>query len=316
MNDVACPESLAIAARRGALSEADAIVWAKHLSACATCRMSERLATDFAAELPAAPDDADRIAFAVDRVMRARSRRPATWSARPMRVLALAAGVLFLVVGVASAGYYAVRATRSKPEPLTVPEAQPAAHHRAKVVAADPVPDPLPEADLPTQDMPAEAQPSMVIVPHVRSSVANKPKSVVHPSEVVPPKSAPAIGKEALFSQANDARRTGDLPTAVHLYEELQQRFAGSREARLSHISLGRVLLDGGKPAQALAQFDGYLSNGKEDVLSAEALYGRGRSLGALGRRDEARATWQTLKDRYPASAYADMATKYLGDGR
>src|SRR5262249_22054198 len=66
----------------------------------------------------------------------------------------------------------------------------------------------------------------------------------------------------ALFHAANEARRTGDDERAVALYRSLEAQYPKSEEARLSHATLGRLMLDRGDPKRALADFDEYLSHG------------------------------------------------------
>jgi TolA-binding protein len=45
-----------------------------------------------------------------------------------------------------------------------------------------------------------------------------------------------------------------------------------------------------------------------------EALYGRGRSLAALGNRSEEQRTWTRLLDQFPESPYAGHARRRLSE--
>ncbi len=112
-----------------------------------------------------------------------------------------------------------------------------------------------------------------------------------------------------LFGRANDARRKGRDAEATSTYRALQQLFPTSPEAVASHMSLGRLLLDGHHdPGSALAEFDRYLANGSHSELREEALIGRALALGQLQRAEEERRAWQTLLREYPSSMYADQA--------
>jgi TolA-binding protein len=82
-------------------------------------------------------------------------------------------------------------------------------------------------------------------------------------------------------------------------------------EAHVSHVSLGRLLLERGLWADAVPQLDAYLATG--GTLAPEALYGKARALDALGRRDDGAAAWRELARRYPDSVYADQAEQRLG---
>ena len=77
-------------------------------------------------------------------------------------------------------------------------------------------------------------------------------------------------------------RRSRRGPPA--LYTKLQTKFPGSDEARLSHVSLGKLLLSSGKAADAERQFALYVAAGSRELVE-EALVGRAESLQRLGRR-------------------------------
>src|SRR6185295_9306386 len=88
-----------------------------------------------------------------------------------------------------------------------------------------------------------------------------------------------------LFGDANQARRSGDIGRASGLYHLLQDQFPGSAEADLSRVTLALLLLDNGDAQGALSGFERYLA-GSSRGLEAEALVGRARALGRLGRRE------------------------------
>ncbi len=114
-----------------------------------------------------------------------------------------------------------------------------------------------------------------------------------------------------LFGEANQARRAGDVGRASGLYHLLQDQFPGSPEAELSRVTLAMLLLDNGDAQGALSGFERYLA-GSSRGLEAEALVGRARALGRLGRRDQEAAAWREVQGKYPRSIYGRQATERL----
>lgn len=79
----------------------------------------------------------------------------------------------------------------------------------------------------------------------------------------------------------------------------------------MSYVTLGRLELDRGHPAVALAQFERYLAT-KTVELREDALVGRATALESLGRAgDEARA-WELLLAEYPRTLLATHAKERL----
>lgn len=115
----------------------------------------------------------------------------------------------------------------------------------------------------------------------------------------------------ALFRAANEARRGGDDAKAVSLYRALENEFPSSAEARLSHATLGRLMLDRGDPRAALGDFDEYLSKGGT-ALGEEALVGRALAFGKLGDRASEVAAWREVLHRFPKSIHARLARSRL----
>jgi outer membrane protein assembly factor BamD (BamD/ComL family) len=114
-----------------------------------------------------------------------------------------------------------------------------------------------------------------------------------------------------LFSEANQARRSGDIGRASGLYQLLQEQYPGSPEAELSRVTLALLLLDSGDAQGALKGFERYLAGGSRG-LEAEALVGRARALGRLGRRDLEAAAWHEVQRKFPRSIYGRQATERL----
>jgi len=114
-----------------------------------------------------------------------------------------------------------------------------------------------------------------------------------------------------LFGEANQARRSGDVGRASGLYHLLQDQFPSSPEAELSRVTLALLLLDNGDAQGALSGFERYLA-GSSRGLEAEALVGRARALGRLGRRDLEAAAWREVQRKYARSIYGRQATERL----
>jgi TolA-binding protein len=178
--------------------------------------------------------------------------------------------------------------------------------------------DRVPEAPSPRPALDERARPSAV--EHVEpaspraSAHARKAHGGVHgaaTSEAVAVLDTDAA--RDWFRKANAARRDGDLASASALYTGLQSKFPTSDEARLSHVSLGKLLLSSGKAADAERQFSLYIAAGGGE-LAEEALVGRAESLHRLGRTAEERKTWQSLLRDSPAGIYAARAKQRLED--
>jgi TolA-binding protein len=122
----------------------------------------------------------------------------------------------------------------------------------------------------------------------------------------------PTLGAERLFREANAARHAGDLAGARALYLRLEREFPDTEEARLSHGSLGKLLLAMGRAQEAERQFEGYLAGRQE--LAEEALFGRAQSLAELDSPVEEQRVWARLLREYPNSVYAARARARLAE--
>ena len=127
---------------------------------------------------------------------------------------------------------------------------------------------------------------------------------------------APRVQPSAalLFARASDLRDRNRADEAIAVFRKLQQLFPKTRESRVSFAVAGRMLLDRGRPAQALAQFDRHLAYGGE--ASQEALAGRAIALGQMGRLSAERETWQRMLDSYPGTVYTSQARERLAQTR
>jgi TolA-binding protein len=288
---IPCPEDLLGLRRAGQLDPGQARLLDEHLQSCADCALDESLHESFEKGGPAQVMDDQLIARAVDATLLQRRRR------RTRRSWILAVGIsagLIMATGLASAAaWFYGRATTTRSVSQTAP---------APTMLAPQAPSAMPEL-APPEPTPAE-QPRP---PSARPRVHRRPMVLDEPA------AAPALDVKALFAAANEARRAGQPDRAGELYMELQRRFPESREAQLSLVSFGRILLDRGRAGEALAQFERHLRSSPAGVLAAEALYGQARALTHLHREAEARRCWTDLLARFPDSIYADVARSQLG---
>jgi TolA-binding protein len=148
----------------------------------------------------------------------------------------------------------------------------------------------------------------------LRSAAPPASSSALAPEAVpgaVPPVLAPDETARSLFLRANQLRRN-DWTAAATLYELLLQRFAGSTEAGVAEMALGKHALDEGHSSEALRWFRAYQQRPSGE-LTSEALWGEARALESLGETAGARVVWRRLVTDYPASAYAAVARQQLG---
>jgi TolA-binding protein len=250
------------------------------------------IADDFDQVGVADPEDIERIARIAARARQVYERPSATGMRFRSSRLAwpLAAAAVVIAGAAVAGGWGPLRSERHEVQSVETraPEPPPAR-------AVPPAPRPA-ASEAPAEENTPPPEPS-------KPPVIRVPKRAA----VAPPATA-----EELYRSANEARRGGQPAQAVARYRRLQRQFPGSGEARLSHVSLGRLLLQRGSAAAALAQFDAYLAGGNGQRLAAEALFGRGRALQALGRRTEEVQNWSRLIGQYPDSAYADHANRRL----
>lgn len=117
-----------------------------------------------------------------------------------------------------------------------------------------------------------------------------------------------------LFSEANAARRRGDIEQSRRNYRALRAAYPMAKEAALSYALQARFELQHGFAAEALRQFDQYLLVAPRGPLAEESLEGRAAACRHLGRQAEEKETWRELLKRYPGSVYVTMARKRLGE--
>jgi tetratricopeptide (TPR) repeat protein len=160
---------------------------------------------------------------------------------------------------------------------------------------------------------PAEPPPARLAPPPVAPPVeVPAPAEQPRPSGLAPRASAPrpAITATLLFERAGKLRREGHADDAIAVYRRLQESFPEAREAQLSFALAGQLLLERGRPEDALAQFDRHPKLGGD--VGEEALAGRAAALEQLNRNADAIAAWKSLLERYPGSIYAARARARL----
>jgi TolA-binding protein len=124
----------------------------------------------------------------------------------------------------------------------------------------------------------------------------------------------PSETPASLLRLAGEARGRGDVEAASTLYRRLQREYGDTREAAVSAVPWGGLLLRQSQSERALEQFDRYLKTEPRGNLLPEALYGRGRALAALGRAADEKQTWRRLLADTPGSAYESHARRRLDE--
>ncbi len=301
-----CSDELLVRARRNSLSPLERTRLEIHLARCEACALELRWGRAFDRALgERTGDDLLAARIATDVIHRwapgHRSRRP-----RRTRISWLAfAAALVAVAGVASAAFWDRLSVVSPARFFRVPRAAPSA---ADVGRAAPASDGRPiDATGPlaqTAPSPVDSEPATPAAPVARHRDARMSIDV----EGTTP--------DQLFVRANDARHRGDLRAAVTLYRALERQYPDAREATLSRVLLGRILLmdEIGDPEGALTQLDAYLASAPDGALVEEALWARGRALDRLGRTSDARDAWRKLLARFPDSIYGAHARQRLGE--
>lgn len=296
-------ELLDRAARGEALSTQEQSHLDAHLVACPACRFERQARADFAA-LPDLPLDVDAV---VTRALAGlpsqapapqRRRRP---SAAFIAVAAsLAAAVSFGAIGLARP--LAVLLGLVAPPP---PAVVPAPSH-----------EPAPPPERATPPPRASDEPSIQPEPAAPPAPPTPPRvTAVRPPSPPPPPPAPAPKPSAseLFREATAARVDGRRDEAERLYRELTREHPESTEAITAHAVLGKLLLDVGRPAEALPELEASLSE-PDAGLREDALAAKAAALEALGNRQKARAAWRQLLDEFPSSIHARRARERLED--
>jgi TolA-binding protein len=294
------PEELLEKEARGALRDSERIRLETHAAQCATCRVERAMRADFGAELANdVPEPSLTALLRVESILkseapvrvleRRRVPRWATWAVAAAALLA--ASVAGATVGERAWTRFVgpVPTAASSVDALVPATPTHVKHpHRAPPAAASTV----------AAQAPAAIEPIDTLLPAPTAAV---------PVEVRAPRPSPNAEAAILFDAASAARRRADYPRAIALHRELESRFGSSREAQVSRATLGRLLLDRGDAAGALASFDAYLASGAGE-LREETMAGRASALDHLGRASDARSAWESLLVLFPSTPYAAHA--------
>ena len=274
------PEELIDRVRRGSLAPEAQATLQPHLEGCAVCALQISLAPQFEREVAPQLRDWLLAERAVEVALRRMQRSPRVGRVRrfPRRSRWAAAALLVFGVTVAAA---IIRRT-APPRVIRSP---------VPVVASPTAVAPIHPA-VPPPAMPAAPSP--------------KPAPAAHGAAHA------TVTAEALFERAESLRREGRADAAVATYRWLQANFPETAEAQLSFVLAGKLLLERGRPGDALAQFDRH-SSAAGDV-SEELLAGQATALEQLHRPSEAIAAWKRLLARYPQTVYAERARARLDE--
>jgi TolA-binding protein len=303
------PEEMLDAARRGTLGAEGEADLRAHLARCAACRLSLTLPDDLRIEGAVTGADSALLASMVGGAMLDEPRVAAdprfhrAHGSHPWRRAAVAL-VLLLAGGSAGAAVWAGRDTIARKfEPIIVqlrharhaeaPREQPHVRHAAAAAPAPVIVEAPPVA------------PPPAIVP------ARAPRGRI---EVRIPGTAQSA--EALFAEANSARRAGQYSLALRRYAELRHAYPGSREELTARVVVGDLMLAEGSAREALSSFDSYLAASADGTLAEEARVGRALALQRLGRRDEERAAWTQVLRKHPDSVQGARARSRLEELR
>ena len=283
--------------RRGSQGAEEPAAYMEHLRVCDDCWRAGIVWRSLDSAGAAQPGDEEIAARAADRTLRA-LRREAPRSPRTARA---AAAIVLLVGTMASAAVYQFHqwTARGGEAPAAISNGKaarsarprgPASVERAAIALAP-------------EGRPAEIGPPR-IVHRATPSRANdrEDRPPVNPAPFAP--QASALTAARLFGEATDLRRSGRSAEALAAFRRLQADFPGTPEATVSLISLAEMLADASRPAAALALFEAYLAIAPSGSLYPEALRGKARVLGQLGRSPEAQSVRRELGHRMPGSLY------------
>jgi TolA-binding protein len=290
-------EDLSVLARRGALSRAQQQAFADVLESNPTLATAHQVGLDFDQVAAVKPGDDALIAEALARVVS--SGRVAKLGSSRLRLRTLLVAALLTLAGSAVAWWQRARTPEPAP-PAVTPARQKANVAAPPVTVAAATASAAPE--IPADSPRASASAAAVVSTPVSAASAGSDAASTRTFD----------SAEALFREANAARRAGNSPIARALYLRLQRDFPASDEAHLAHVSLGNLLLTMGRAAEAEQQFASYL--GGRSALAQEALVGRAQSLAVLGRSSDERRVWEGLLREYPNSVYAARARLRLAE--
>lgn len=296
------PLDLVVRARKGTLSAREAKALTDVLATSASVRVAYEVGSDLDRVSRVRPGDEALLERALARAFA--GRPPIRRRRRPIVAVALAAT---LTLASAAAATRQVIVWRAESEARAAESTRVAAGQQPISPGTRRGSSPVAEKAEAVAEPEASAAPVPLVIPEPTPA---QPAPASAGSSAASPQRTTAA---SLFRDAGGARRAGDFARARALYIELEQRFPGSSEARVSRVSLGKLYLSSGNPRDAEVAFAQYLRSGAGD-LRAEALVGRADALEALGRIGEERSVRQELLRRFPASVYANRARERIAE--
>ncbi len=118
-----------------------------------------------------------------------------------------------------------------------------------------------------------------------------------------------------ILKRAQSLRASRDWAGAADMYRLVARRFPVSAEARTAAVSLGAIQLNHlDEPQRALEGFDAYLSRSPSGALAPEAILGRAKALGVLGRTHEEASALRDFLRRFPSSLNAPEVRQRLAE--
>lgn len=289
---VPCDDDRMSLLRRGGVETPEFEAFMEHLRVCDDCWGAWLAWRCLEPDGAVQPGDEKLVARAADRTLRA-WRRDLPRGRRTAR--AAAAAAVLLIGAMASAGIFEYQRRAGQREAIPVsPHALFASPRTRRPNEPAGQAMALPLMPAPTE---ADARPFR----RGRSEPAPATVAALEPGPWDPGANPSAA---ALFEEATEARRNGQLEAAIASFERLQSDFPRTPEATVSLVSLAELFVNGGTPASALPLFDEYLARAPAGPLSPEALVGKARALDRLGRTDEARTIRLEMGRRMSGSLY------------
>lgn len=117
-----------------------------------------------------------------------------------------------------------------------------------------------------------------------------------------------AIGEEADFAAAETAMAEGRYDEAAAILDKFRQDYPGGPLSGRAGLMQGEALEQSGQLTQAARAYLNLFSEDQSGPQAPDALFRLGRSLGRLGKSQEACLTLAEVEVRYPGSAAVDDA--------
>lgn len=312
MNAHSHPEELLDAWRAGELGADDEAKLRAHADTCVACRLELGVEAGLDAQTRLDREDETKMAAMIGAALVELVELPelpeAPTAGSPAPAKAGASKLLIAGAGLAG-GIVVALVLGGRGDPPTADAASPAPELTAPPVVEAPEDGPRP----PHEAAPTSPRDDAPALDETETEPKTEPESE---AETGPDNGSASSVPDAasLLREANAQRRAHRYPQAARIYERLAKHHRGTDEEILARVTYAKMLTDHlDRPADALRRFDAYLAARPRGTLAEEALAGRAKALGRLGRSAEERAAWRTLLARFPDSVYADLARRHGG---